>query len=87
MTKTVIATGIAAALATAGVHAQQVTGTVESHLATAKTAAGTPFTALYNRICMEYEKPLTPPPPPGQGRVGGGGGRQAGPPPASQWHA
>jgi metallo-beta-lactamase class B len=79
------ATFAAAALAVAGV-AAQVTGTVQSHLAAAKQAAGSDFTALYNRICAEYEKPLTPPPPAGQAR-GGGGGRQAGPPPASQWHA
>ena len=69
------------------IQAQQVTGTVESHLAAAKKAAGSDFTALYDRICSEYEKPLTPPPPAGQGRGGGGGGRQAGPPPAAQWHA
>jgi metallo-beta-lactamase class B len=93
-----IATAVAVALAGAAVRAHlraeaqsaqagQVTGTVESHLAAAKTAAGPQFTALYNRICTEYEKPLTPPPPPGQGRGSGGGGRQAGPPPASSWHA
>jgi len=80
------ATFAAAALAVAGVAAQQVTGTVQSHLAAAKNAAGNDFTALYDRICKEYERPLTPPPPAGQAR-GGGGGRQAGPPPASQWHA
>ena len=83
----VLATGLAVALAAAGVEAQQVTGTVESHLAAAKKAAGSDFTALYDRICSEYEKPLTPPPPAGQGRGGGGGGRQAGAPPAAQWHA
>ena len=80
-----IATAAAVAFAAVGVHAQQVTGTVESHLAAAKKAAGSDFTALYDRICKEYEQPL-PPPPAGQ-RGGGGGGRQAGPPPASQWHA
>ncbi len=82
-----IATAVAVAFAAAAVRAQQVTGTVQSHLAAAKTAAGTDFTALYDRICKEYEKPLVPPPPAGQGRGGGGGGRQAGPPPASLWHA
>ncbi len=86
MTKTMlIAAGVSVALAGIQLHAQ-VTGTVDSHLAAAKAAAGTMHTALYDRICKEYEKPLTPPPPAGQGR-GGGGGQQAGPPPASQWHA
>ena len=86
MTKTMlIAASVSVALAGIPLHAQ-VTGTVDSHLAAAKAAAGTMHTALYDRICKEYEKPLTPPPPAGQGR-GGGGGRQAGPPPASQWHA
>jgi metallo-beta-lactamase class B len=87
MKNVAIATCAAVALASAGVVAQQVTGTVESHLAAAKKAAGSDFTALYDRICMEYEKPLAPPAPAGQGRGGGGGGRQAGPPPAAQWHA
>ena len=83
----VLAASLAMAFAGAALEAQQVTGTVESHLAAAKKAAGSDFTALYDRICSEYEKPLTPPPPAGQGRGGGGGGRQAGPPPAAQWHA
>jgi len=87
MKNVAIAMCAAVALATAGVVAQQVTGTVESHLAAAKKAAGSDFTALYDRICMEYEKPLAPPAPAGQGRGVGGGGRQAGPPPAAQWHA
>ena len=82
MTKTIaIATGVAVAFAAAGLHAQQVTGTVESHLAAAKKAAGTQFTALQERVC---ESALPAPAPAGRG--GGGGGRQAGPPPASQWH-
>ncbi len=86
MTKALlIAAGVAVSVAGVGVRAQQVTGTVDSHLAAAKAAAGSQFTALYDRICKEYEKPLTPPPPAGQGR-GGGGGQPAGPPPASQWH-
>jgi metallo-beta-lactamase class B len=83
----VLAASLAMACAGAALEAQQVTGTVESHLAAAKKAAGSDFTALYDRICSQYEKPLTPPPPAGQGRGGGGGGRQAGPPPAAQWHA
>src|SRR2546426_4103925 len=82
----VLAAGLAVAVAAPGFEAQQVRGTVESHLAAAKRAAGSDFPALYDRICSEYEKPLTPPPPAGQGR-GGGGGRQAGPPPASRWPA
>jgi metallo-beta-lactamase class B len=94
-TSTLIGTGIAVALALVAhlpaeaqtAKAGPVTGTVASHLAAAKAASGGQFSALYDRICTEYEKPLAPPPPPGQGRGGGGGGgRQAGPPPASQWH-
>jgi metallo-beta-lactamase class B len=84
MTKTfAIAAGFAVVFAAVGVHAQQVTGTVESHLAAAKAAAGTQFTALQERVC---ESALPAPAPAPAGRGGGGGGRQAGPPPASQWH-
>jgi metallo-beta-lactamase class B len=93
MTKTfAIAAGFAVAFAavmhvpaeaqSAKAGAQQVTGTVESHIAAAKKAAGTQFTALQERVC---ESALPAPAPAGRG--GGGGGRQAGPPPASQWHA
>ena len=60
---------------------EQVTGTVDSHLAASKAAAGTQFTALQQRVC-ETAIPAAP----GAGGAGGGG-RQAGPPPASQWHA
>ena len=49
--------------------AQQVTGTVESHIAAAKTAAGTQFTALQERVC---EAALPVPPLPPAGRGGGG---------------
>src|SRR3954468_14130171 len=67
----------------------QVTGTVESHIAAAKKAAGTHWGALQERVC---EVATTPPPTPragGAGQAGGAGGagRQAGPPPASAWHA
>jgi metallo-beta-lactamase class B len=82
-----IATCIALTLGTIGVGAQQVTGTIDSHLAASKAAAGTQFTALQQRVC---ESAIPAPVRAGEaGRAGGagGGGRQAGPPPASQWHA
>jgi len=89
--RTFIACSAAIALASIGVYAQtlQVTGTVESHLAAAKKAAGTRWTSLEERVC---EPATTPPPAPRAGGAGaagqaGGGGRQAGPPPASAWHA
>ena len=77
----------AATVGVIGVGAQQITGTVDSHLAASKAAAGTQFTALQQRVC---ESAIPAPVTAGQaGRAGGagGGGRQAGPPPASQWHA
>ncbi|PYR78283.1 MAG: hypothetical protein DMF87_14485 [Acidobacteria bacterium] len=89
MTKTTaLATGFAVALAAVGVQAQRVTGTAETHLAAAKAAAGTQWTALQQRVC---ESAIPAPPAPraaGAGEAGraGGGGRQAGPPPPSQWH-
>ena len=86
MRRIALATCTAIALAIAGAGAQQVTGTVESHLAAAKAAAGTQFTALQERVC-ESAIPAAPRAG-GAGQAGGagGGGRQAGPPPASQWH-
>lgn len=81
-----IATLVALALAAVGVEAQKIAGTVDSHVAASKAAAGTLFTALQQRVC---ESAIPAPPPPAGARAGGGGGggRQAGPPPASQWHA
>jgi len=87
MTKTILtATAIAVAMAAIDVDAQKVTGTVESHLAAAKAAAGTQFTGLQERVC-ESAIPAAPRAG-GAGGAGqaGGGGRQAGPPPPSQWH-
>jgi metallo-beta-lactamase class B len=67
-----------------GLQAQQkIDGTVESHLAAAKKAAGTQFTALQERVC---ESAIPVPPRGGGAGLAGGGGRQAGPPPASAWH-
>jgi metallo-beta-lactamase class B len=94
MQKFAIATCAALTFATIGIGAhlsaeaqsakvEQVTGTVESHLAASKTAAGTQFTALQQRVCES----AIPAPPAAGARDGGGGGRQAGPPPAAQWHA
>src|SRR5262245_6625189 len=78
-----IATCVALTVASIGVGAQQITGTVDSHLAASKAAAGTQFTALQQRVCES----AIPAPPATGARAGGGGGRQAGPPAASQWHA
>jgi metallo-beta-lactamase class B len=85
-----IATCAAVVLAVAGLGAQKIDGTVDSHVAASKAAAGTQFTALQQRVC-ETAIPARVTPGEaaragGAGR-GGGGGRQAGPPPASQWHA
>jgi len=81
-----LATASALIVAAAGLHAQKVDGTAESHLAASKNAAGTQWTALQQRVC-ESAIPA-PPRAGGAGEAGraGGGGRQAGPPPASQWH-
>ena len=76
-----IATCAALTLATSGVGAQQITGTVDSHVAASKAAARTQFSALQQRVCES----AIPAPPRANGA--GGGGRQAGPPPVSQWHA
>src|SRR5262245_20757441 len=81
MKKVVIRTCAAVVLAIAGLGAQKIDGTVDSHLAASKAAARTQFSGLQQRVC---ESAIPAPP-----RAGGsaGGGRQAGPPPASQWHA
>src|SRR6185369_10095156 len=79
-----IATCAALTLATSGVGAQQITGTVESHVAASKAAARTQFSALQQRVC---ESAIPAPPVAGARAGGGGGGRQAGPPPVAQWHA
>lgn len=83
MRRITLATCTAIALAVAGAGAQQVTGTAESHLAAAKAAAGTQFTALQERVC---ESAIPAAPRAGGAGQAGGGGRQAGPPPSSQWH-
>ena len=99
MMKTIsIATGVAVALAGIGASAHlsaqaqsakaeapQVTGTVQSHVAAAKAAAGTEWATQFTRICTQAEDMSKPPVPRTPG--GGGGGRQAGPPPVASWHA
>jgi len=85
----VLAIAVALLVAAVGLHAQKIDGTVQSHLAAAKTAAGAQFTALQERVC---ESAIPAPARAGgageAGRAGGAaaGGRQAGPPPASRWH-
>jgi metallo-beta-lactamase class B len=81
---TFAAASVALLVAAVGLQAQQkIDGTVESHLAAAKKAAGTQFTALQERVC---ESAIPVPPRGGGAGLAGGGGRQAGPPPASAWH-
>ncbi|HTI44293.1 MAG TPA: MBL fold metallo-hydrolase [Vicinamibacterales bacterium] len=81
---TFAAASVALLVAAVGLQAQQkIDGTVESHLAAAKKAAGTQFTALQERVC---ESAIPAPPRTGGAGPAGGGGRQAGPPPASAWH-
>jgi metallo-beta-lactamase class B len=81
---TFAAASVALLVAAVGLQAQQkIDGTVESHLAAAKKAAGTQFTALQERVC---ESAIPAPPTTGGAGPAGGGGRQAGPPPASAWH-
>jgi metallo-beta-lactamase class B len=81
---TFAAASVALLVAAAGLQAQQkIDGTVESHLAAAKKAADTQFTALQERVC---ESAIPVPPRGGGAGLAGGGGRQAGPPPASAWH-
>jgi len=98
MKKFALATCAALTLAISGVGAhlsaeaqsakvEQITGTVDSHLAASKAVAKAQFSALQQRVC---ESAIPAPPRASEaGRAGGagGGGRQSGPPPASQWHA
>ena len=98
MKKCAIAACAALTLATSGVGAhlsadaqsanvEQITGTVDSHVAASKAAARMQFSALQQRVC---ESAIPAPVRAAEaGRVAGagGGGRQAGPPPASRWHA
>ena len=78
------ATCVALVVAGAALQAQKIDGTVESHVAASKAAAGSEFTALRERVC-ESAIPAPAPPAGAAGRAGGAG-RQAGPPPASSWH-
>jgi len=86
MKKFAIATCAALTLATSGVGAQQITGTVDNHVAASKAAARMQFSALQQRVC-ESAIPAPRAGEAGRAAGAGGGGRQAGPPPASQWHA
>ncbi|HEV3140148.1 MAG TPA: MBL fold metallo-hydrolase [Vicinamibacterales bacterium] len=77
MTRPLLGALLAAALAQAAA--------VQSHLDAAKTAAGTDFAGVYNRICREAVPPDPPPTPPAA--RGAGGGPRTGPPPRESWHA
>ena len=71
-----------AVLAAALTASAQVTGTVESHVAAAKAAAGADHGALFTRICTQVEEMSKPPVP----RQAGRGGAPQGPPPVASWH-
>jgi hypothetical protein len=68
MKNVLLATAAALIVAAAGLHAQKIDGTSESHLAASKKAAGTQWTALQQRVC---ESAI---PAPQAGRAGGAGG-------------
>jgi metallo-beta-lactamase class B len=81
-----VAAGLPGSIATA-----QVTGTLESHLAAAKAAAGTEHTELYTRICTQAQDMSVPPAPrpssPGSQASAGQAPQRQGPPPVASWHA
>ena len=88
MKRALIATSAALALVSISVYAQspRVTGSVDSHVAASKAAAGTLFPALQQRVC-ESAIPVARAAGAGAAGQAGGAGRQAGPPPPSSWHA
>jgi metallo-beta-lactamase class B len=59
-----------------GVIGQSPAGTVQSHMAAAKAAAGQEHLGLFNTVCAEPEPPAAPPQT-----------QAPGPPDRSQWHA
>src|SRR5262245_6698507 len=70
---------------TAALMLAQTSGSVESHVAAAKAAAGTDFAGVFNRICTEAV-PASAAAPSGRGR-GAGAARPPGPPARETWHA
>jgi metallo-beta-lactamase class B len=62
----------------------QAAGTVESHLAAAKAAAGADFAGVFNRICTEAVPSAAAP---AERRPNAGAPRRTGPPPRESWHA
>jgi metallo-beta-lactamase class B len=68
--------GLGLLLAVAGATLAQTTDPGAAHVATARTAAGSEFTAVFDRLC-------TPPAPPAPAPAS----RPAGPPPRASWHA
>jgi metallo-beta-lactamase class B len=69
---------------TAALTLAQSSGSVESHVAAAKAAAGSDFAGVFNRICTEAVPAAAA--PAGRGR-GTGTPRPPGPPPRESWHA
>jgi metallo-beta-lactamase class B len=74
--------GIGLLLAVAAALGAQPAAPVADHVAKAKAAAGTEFTALFDRLCT----PPAPPAPAANARPAGPA-RPSGPPPRSSWHA
>lgn len=81
---TVVAAAIAGVAAAQPLLGQAPNPAVAAHVAAARTAAGTDFTSLFNRICREAAPSLMPAAP----AAGASAPRPAtGPPDRSTWHA
>jgi metallo-beta-lactamase class B len=79
--KTTLGLVLASAMAAAAAETQLVPDTVDGHVAAARAAAGTDFTALADRLCTAPVRPAEPaaaPPAPA---------RPPGPPARDTWHA
>ena len=75
-----LAIAAASGFGATGTMGQSSAGRADAHVAAAKTAAGTDFAGVFNRICAEAVPPATPATP-------RPAARPAGPPPRSEWHA
>jgi metallo-beta-lactamase class B len=74
-------------LLAANTSGQAPVGTVESHTAAARTAAGQEYTNLFNTLCPAPAPAPAATPTARGGQRGGGGGAQRGTPDRSTWHA
>jgi metallo-beta-lactamase class B len=78
------AIALAGGLGATGLGAQAITGTVESHVAAARTAAGQDHVGLFNRLCQpEPARPATPAAAPAAATPP----RPPGPPAKATWEA